>query len=72
MHLNFVDPQKKIFRDFGVLVLSPLPKNENSETTEVLQKPKDTEIWEYNFKNPWNAVNQSQNGFNLKRIQPHC
>ena len=28
----------KIFRDFRVFVLSPIPKTENSEITEILQK----------------------------------
>ena len=38
MHLNFIDPKIKISRDFRVFVLSPIPKNENSEVTEILQK----------------------------------
>ena len=38
---------------FRVLVLSPIPKNENSETH---QKPRNTEIWVRNFKNPRNIV----------------
>ena len=34
----------KILRDFRVFVLSPTPKNENSEITEILQKLYNTEI----------------------------
>ena len=41
----------KILRDFRVFVLSPTPKNENSEITEILQKLYNTEIVEYSFKN---------------------
>ena len=38
MHLNLIDPPKKIFRDFWVSVLSSLLKNEISEIMEILQK----------------------------------
>ena len=38
MHLKFVDTKIKIFRDFQVFVLRPIPKNENSEISEILQK----------------------------------
>ena len=44
MHLNFIDPKIKIFRDFRVFVLSPISKNENSEITEILQKDQNTEM----------------------------
>ena len=44
MHLNFIDPKIKIFRDFQVFVLSPISKNENSEITEILQKDQNTEM----------------------------
>ena len=44
MHLNFLDPKIKIFRDFRVVVLRPIPKNENSEITKIDQKPQNTEI----------------------------
>ena len=44
MYLNFADPKIEIFRDFRVFVLSPIPKNENSEITEIHQKPQNTEI----------------------------
>ena len=44
MHLNSIDPKIKIFCDFRVFVLSPIPKNENSEITEILQKHHNTEI----------------------------
>ena len=50
MHLNLIDPTKKIFRDFWVSVLSSLLKNENSEIMEILQKRHTTEISEYSFK----------------------
>ena len=43
MRLNVIDPKIKIFRDFRVFVLSPTPKNENSEITEILQKRYNTE-----------------------------
>ena len=56
MYLNSADPKIKIFRDFRVFVLSPIPKGENSEITEIYQKPQNTEIWECNFKNPWIIV----------------
>ena len=45
-----------IFCSFGVFVLSPIPKNENSEIAETHQKPRNTEIWVRNFKNPRNIV----------------
>ena len=44
MHLNFIDPKIKIFRDFWVFVLSPIPKNENPKITEILQKGHNTEM----------------------------
>ena len=44
MFLKFADPKIKIFHDFWVFVLSPIPKNENSEITEILQKRHNTEI----------------------------
>ena len=44
MHLNFIDPKIKIFRDFRVFVLSPISENENSEITEILQKDQNTEM----------------------------
>ena len=37
MYLNFADPKIKIFRDFWVFFLCPIPKNENPEITEILQ-----------------------------------
>ena len=49
MHLNFVDTKIKIFRDFRVFALSPIPKNKNSEITEILQKRHETEILEFSF-----------------------
>ena len=50
MNLNFADPKIKIFCDFRVSVLSPIPASENSDITEIYQKPQKTEIWECNFK----------------------
>ena len=45
MYLNFIDPKrKKLFCNFWVFVLSPIPKNKNSEITEILQKHHNTEI----------------------------
>ena len=44
------------FRSFRVFVLSPMPKSENSEITETHQKPRNTEIWLGNFKNPRNIA----------------
>ena len=38
MYLNFAEPKIKIFHDF------PIPKSENSEITEIYQKPQNTEI----------------------------
>ena len=38
IYLSFIDPKIKIFRDFRVFVLSSIPKKENSEITEILQK----------------------------------
>ena len=38
IHLNFINPKTKIIRDFRGFVLSPIPKNENLEITEILQK----------------------------------
>ena len=45
-----------IFRSFRVFILSPIPKNENSEITETHQKPRNTEMGVRNFKNPRNIV----------------
>ena len=44
MYFSLIDPEIKIFRDFQVFVLSPIPKNENSEITEVLQKRHNTDM----------------------------
>ena len=51
MYLNFADLKIDIFRDFRVFVLSPIPKNENSEITEILQKRYNTKITECSLKN---------------------
>ena len=42
MHMNFVDPEIKIFHDFQVL--RPIPKIENLEIIEIHGKPENTEI----------------------------
>ena len=44
------------FRDIRVFVLSPMPKNENSEITEILQNHHNIEIWECNFENSWDLL----------------
>ena len=44
MHMNFVDPEIKIFHDFQVFVLRPIPKIENLEIIEIHGKPENTEI----------------------------
>ena len=44
MHLNFIDQKTKLFRDFWISVLSSIPKNENWQITEILQKRHNTEI----------------------------
>ena len=44
MYLNFADLKIGIFRDFPVFVLSPIPKNENSEITGIHRKTQYTEI----------------------------
>ena len=46
----------KIFRDFRVLVLRPIPKNKNSEITEILEERSNVETWACSFKKSWNAV----------------
>ena len=37
IYLSFIDPKIKIFRNFRVFILGSIPKNENSEITEILQ-----------------------------------
>ena len=56
IYLNFADQKIEIFPESRVFVLSPIPKNEHSEMTEILQKCHDTVIWERSFKISWNAV----------------
>ena len=56
MHLNIVDWKMNIFCNFQFFVLSPILKYENSETTEMLQKRQNTEIWECNIKNSSDAL----------------
>ena len=38
--LNFINPKIKILRNFRVFVLSPIPKCENPEITEILKSRK--------------------------------
>ena len=40
MHCSVINQKIKIFCDFRVFVINPIPKNENSEITEIHQKPK--------------------------------
>ena len=42
----------RIFRNVRVFILSPTPKNKNSEITDILQKSYNTEMWECS----WNAI----------------
>ena len=42
--LGCCKPEIKIFRDFQVFVLCPIPNNENSEIPEIHQKPQNTEM----------------------------
>ena len=44
VYLNLADPQIKIFRDFRGFIFSPIPKNENLEITEILQKGHNAEM----------------------------
>ena len=44
MDLNFIDQKTKLFRDFWISALSSIPKNENWQITEILQKRHNTEI----------------------------
>ena len=68
IHLSFIDPKIKIFRDFWVFILSSIPKNENSEITEILQKGHNTEMWECSFKSSWNAVQMTSNSKSFSHI----
>ena len=54
--LECYKPENKIFRDFQVFVLCPIPNNENSEIPKIHQKPQNTEMWVCNFKNSLNTV----------------
>ena len=56
MHWSAINQKIKIFRDFRVFVLCPIPKNENSEILEIHQNLQNTEMWVYNFKNSLNTV----------------
>ena len=71
MHWSLINPKIKIFRDFRVFVLSPTPKNENSEITEILQKRQNTEMWECSFKSNWNAVQITSNSKPFCHVANH-
>ena len=58
----------KIFCDFLVFVLSPIPENKNSEITGILQKDYNTEMWECSFKSSWNAVQMTSNSKSFSHI----
>ena len=64
--LECYKPENKIFRDFQVFVLCPIPNNENSEIPKIHQKP----------PKYWNVSMQFQklfkycsNDINLKMVQ---
>ena len=40
MNWSVINQKTKIFHDFRVFVINPIPKKENSEITEIHQKPK--------------------------------
>ena len=56
MHWSAINQKIKIFHDFRVFALCPIPKNENSEIPEIRQKLQNTEMWVCNFKNSLNTV----------------
>ena len=58
----------KIFRDFRIFVLSPIPENENSEITEIPQKDHNTEMWGCSFKSSWNAFQMISNSKSFSHI----
>ena len=58
----------KIFCDFWVFVLSPIPKNENLKTTEILQKGHKSDMWECSFKSGWNSVQMTSNSKSFSQI----
>ena len=59
MHWSVTNQKIKIFHDFRVFVLCPIPKNENSEIPVIHQNPQNTEMWICNFKNSLNAVQRT-------------
>ena len=61
MHLNFVDSKIKILCDLQFVVLSPIPKNKNSEIREILLNRRKTEISECSFFKRWNPVQMTLN-----------
>ena len=68
IHLSFIDPKIKIFRDFRGFVLRPILKNENSEIAEILLKGHNTEMWECSFKSSWNAFQMTSNSKSFGHI----
>ena len=61
----------KFFCDFRFFVLSPIPKKESSEITEILQKRYNAEIWALSFKNSWNSVQTTSNSKSFTHIANH-
>ena len=59
IHWSVLNQKIKIFRDFWVFIINPIPKNENSEIIEIHQRPKILESEFCNLKNPWNAVQKT-------------
>ena len=68
IHLSYIDPKIKIFRDFRVFVLRPILKNYNSKITEILEECHHTEMWECSFKSSWNAVQMKSNSKSFSHI----
>ena len=52
MYLNFADPKINIFRDLRVFVLALYPKTKTRKSRKFMKKPQNTEMREFNFKNP--------------------
>ena len=61
MNLNFIGPppKKRIFSDFWVFVLSPIPKSERSQ---IMKNP---HFWVFSFKT---EINKKQIQFNKSKV----
>ena len=68
MYVRVINLKIKIFPDFRVFILSPIPKNENPEITGILQKGHNTEMWECSFKSSCNAVQMTSNSKSFSHI----